>query len=33
MQKGVGHYGSFNGRRFREQILPVIREFTTKMEK
>lgn len=33
MQKGVGHYGSFNGRKFREQILPVIREFTTKMEK
>lgn len=33
MQKGVGHYGSFNGRKFRDQILPVIREFTSRMEK
>lgn len=33
MQKGVGHYGSFNGRKFRDQILPVIRDFTTRMEK
>jgi poly(3-hydroxybutyrate) depolymerase len=27
MQKGVGHYGIFNGRRYREKILPVILEF------
>lgn len=27
LQKDVGHYGLFNGRRFREQIIPVIREF------
>lgn len=30
LQKGVGHYGTFNGRRFREQIVPVIREFIAK---
>ena len=30
LQKGVGHYGSFNGRKFRELILPVIYDFTTK---
>lgn len=28
LQKEVGHYGLFNGRRFREGIIPVIREFT-----
>ncbi len=33
MQKGVGHYGSFNGRKFRDQILPVIRKFTASQEK
>ncbi len=27
LQKGVGHYGIFNGRRFREQILPEISAF------
>jgi poly(3-hydroxybutyrate) depolymerase len=27
LQKGVGHYGIFNGRRWREQILPKIRDF------
>ncbi|AZL15656.1 polyhydroxyalkanoate depolymerase [Rickettsiales endosymbiont of Stachyamoeba lipophora] len=27
LQPGVGHYGVFNGRKFREQILPVIRDF------
>ncbi len=27
LQKGVGHYGIFNGRRFREQILPKITAF------
>jgi poly(3-hydroxybutyrate) depolymerase len=26
-QKGVGHYGIFNGRRWREQILPRVRDF------
>ena len=24
MQKGVGHYGIFNGRNYRDKILPVI---------
>jgi poly(3-hydroxybutyrate) depolymerase len=27
LQRGVGHYGIFNGRRWREQILPKIRDF------
>lgn len=27
IQKGVGHYGVFNGRRFREEIYPKIRDF------
>lgn len=27
VQKGVGHYGVFNGRRFREQIVPKLNEF------
>jgi poly(3-hydroxybutyrate) depolymerase len=26
-QKGVGHYGIFNGRRWREQIMPCVRDF------
>lgn len=26
-QKGVGHYGLFNGRRFREEIAPAIKDF------
>jgi poly(3-hydroxybutyrate) depolymerase len=26
-QKGVGHYGLFNGRRFRQEIAPAIKEF------
>lgn len=26
-QKGVGHYGIFNGRRFREQIAPKVKAF------
>lgn len=29
-QEGVGHYGVFNGRKFREKIMPVICEFTRK---
>ncbi|MCH2547607.1 MAG: polyhydroxyalkanoate depolymerase [Alphaproteobacteria bacterium] len=27
LQKGVGHYGIFNGTKFREQVLPVINKF------
>ena len=27
LQKGVGHYGIFNGRKWREQIEPDVREF------
>ena len=27
MQKGVGHYGIFNGRKFREHVLPIIVDF------
>ncbi len=27
MQKGVGHYGIFNGRRWREHIMPRVRAF------
>jgi poly(3-hydroxybutyrate) depolymerase len=26
-QPGVGHYGLFNGKRFREQIAPQIKDF------
>jgi len=28
-QEGVGHYGLFNGRRFREEIAPRIKDFIT----
>ena len=28
VQPNVGHYGVFNGRRFREEIYPKIRDFT-----
>jgi poly(3-hydroxybutyrate) depolymerase len=28
LQLGVGHYGVFNGSRFRSQIAPRITEFT-----
>jgi len=28
VQKGVGHYGIFNGRRWRESIAPKVRDFT-----
>ena len=28
VQPSVGHYGVFNGRRFREEIYPKIRDFT-----
>jgi len=30
LQEGVGHYGIFNGRKYRELILPVIRNFIRK---
>jgi poly(3-hydroxybutyrate) depolymerase len=30
VQPGVGHYGVFNGRRFREEIYPRVREFIHK---
>jgi poly(3-hydroxybutyrate) depolymerase len=26
-QKGVGHYGIFNGRKWREQIMPKVAQF------
>jgi len=32
MQKGVGHYGIFNGRKFRESVVPIIVDFVTKHE-
>ena len=28
LQKGVGHYGLFNGTKFRQNIVPIIKEFT-----
>jgi len=33
VQKGVGHYGIFNGRKFRENVVPIIVDFVKKMEK
>ncbi|MDB2414714.1 polyhydroxyalkanoate depolymerase [Rickettsiales bacterium] len=30
LQKGVGHYGIFNGRRYREEVVPVIVKFAKK---
>lgn len=33
LQKDVGHYGTFNGRRFRDQIVPVIVDFIEKNNK
>ncbi len=33
MQKGVGHYGIFNGRKFREHVVPIIVDFVEKHEK
>lgn len=30
LQKGVGHYGLFNGSKFRNQIMPLITEFVNK---
>ena len=31
LQKGVGHYGIFNGRRWREQIVPEVSRFIREM--
>ncbi len=31
LQKGVGHYGIFNGRRWREEIVPVVSRFIREM--
>lgn len=33
VQKGVGHYGIFNGRKFREHVVPIIVDFVEKAEK
>lgn len=33
MQKGVGHYGIFNGRKFRENVVPIIVKFAQKHDK
>jgi poly(3-hydroxybutyrate) depolymerase len=33
VQPGVGHYGIFNGRKFREHVVPIIVDFVKKMEK
>jgi poly(3-hydroxybutyrate) depolymerase len=32
-QKGVGHYGIFNGRRWREEIMPVLRHWIRQHDK
>jgi poly(3-hydroxybutyrate) depolymerase len=32
LQMGVGHYGVFNGSRFRAEIAPRIRDFITNLE-
>jgi poly(3-hydroxybutyrate) depolymerase len=33
VQKGVGHYGIFNGRKFRENVVPIIVDFVERQEK
>lgn len=33
LQKGVGHYGIFNGSKFREHVLPVMVDFMKKHDK
>ncbi len=33
LQKGVGHYGTFNGSKFRKHIVPVITKFINKHNK
>jgi poly(3-hydroxybutyrate) depolymerase len=32
IQPHVGHYGVFNGKRFREEIYPRVRDFMRRME-
>ena len=32
VQPGVGHYGVFNGRRFRDEIYPRVRDFIAQNE-
>lgn len=32
VQKGVGHYGIFNGRKFRDHVVPIIVDFIHKQE-
>jgi poly(3-hydroxybutyrate) depolymerase len=32
VQPGVGHYGVFNGRRFRDEIYPRVRDFIASNE-
>ena len=32
VQAGAGHYGVFNGRRFREGIYPKVREFIGRLD-
>jgi poly(3-hydroxybutyrate) depolymerase len=32
LQRGVGHYGVFNGSRFRSEIAPQIRDFIATLE-
>ncbi len=33
LQKGVGHYGTFNGRRWRQEIMPVLRHWMRQHDK
>lgn len=33
LQKGVGHYGIFNGRKFREHVVPIIVDFMKKHDR
>jgi poly(3-hydroxybutyrate) depolymerase len=33
LQKGVGHYGVFSGSKFKQEIVPVIRDFAYKYDK
>ncbi len=33
VQAGAGHYGVFNGRRFRDEIVPRVTEFVTQFDK
>ena len=33
LQEGAGHYGIFNGRRWREQVYPMVRDFIAAHEK